>query len=470
MGCSKNPSDSQSRRMPISDAILIDWLQKNFKDIGFIGRLEFDSYGRNERLSDDIGNLKGDQLLHKQKYLILPIWRNLVENAIVYLKSKDDRETYHDDEAYGVERLYKFFEAFRDFEGLLYGAEEERYRDHMSHMFSVFLLGEYLIKKRITFEKIDVGDKDLPDDQKITADEKEAMWCIMSLTHDLGYALQTIPSISRKARDMLEEFGIINIQDLAYGFPRQPLHDFMIQFISSNLQRLTTPNTQTELFAPHIQSKYFLKFSEAFERRDHGVVSCLVLMKNLVYFLETDFLMDPHKPFDLLDARQFLIRRNILRPIASHSCEDIYYHTLHEFGFLLVIFDEMQEWDRPRLVDLFVARIPETRLIVEHLSDTEIHYKVELRHEDSLSEDERKHAKRDAHKYFLRKCNRIRRILRSAVAEIARPRELKLTFEVSHTIGAEIEDYKIIHETPQDVRIFKYNEETSWAKLQAEAP
>jgi len=457
--------------MPISDAILISWLQENFKDTGFIGRLEFDSYGRNKQLSDDIGNLKGDQPLHKQKPLILPIWRNLVENAIVFLKSKDDRETFHDDEAYGVEKLYKFFEAFRDFEGLLYGAEE-RYRDHMSHMFSVFLLGEYLIRERITFEKIDVGDKDLPDNQnnqKISADEKEAMWCIMSLTHDLGYALQTIPSISGKARDMLEEFGIINIQDLSYGFPRQPLHDFMIQFISSNLQRLPTPKTRTELFAPHIQSKYFLKFSEAFEKRDHGVVSCLVLMKNLVYFLETDFLLDPHKPFNLLDARQFLIRRNILRPIASHSCEDIYYHTLHEFGSLLSIFDEMQEWDRPRLADLFMARIPETRLIVEHLSDTEIHYKVELRHEDSLGEDERKYAKQDARRYFVKKCNRIRRILRSAVAEIDQPRELKLTFEVSHTVGPEIKDYKIIHETPQNVRVFEDNQEISWLQLLAEA-
>lgn len=464
----KNPSDSQSGRMPIDDAILISWFKENFKDIGFIGRLEFDSYGRNEQLSKDIGRLNNGKHLYQQKNLVLPIWRNLVENAIVYLKSKDEREKFHDDAAYGVERLYKFFKTFRDFEGLLYGAEEQHYRDHMSHMFAVFLLGEYLIKKRITFEKTDVGDGGLPEGQKISADEKEAMWCIMSLTHDLGYALQTIPKISGKATDMLEEFGIINIQALSYGLPRQPLHDLMIQFISSDLQRLPTPDTDTERFAPHIQSKYFLKFSEAFERRDHGVVSCLVLMKNLVFFLETDFLLDSHKLFDLLDARQYLIRRNILRPIASHSCEDIYYHTLHEFGFLLTIFDEMQEWDRPRLVDLFAARIPETRLIVEHLSDTEIHYKVELRHEGSLPEEERKRAKQDAHQYFLRKCNRIRRILRSAVAEADCPRELKLTFELSHTIGPEIKDYKIIHETPQNVRVFKDNQEISWMKLQTE--
>lgn len=447
--------------MRIDDATLISWLKDNFKDIGFISQLKLASPERKKQLSSNIASLNNGSPLHKQKETILRIWKNLVEYAIVYLKSEDAREKFHDDAAYGVERLSRFFETFISFEGLLYGAEEERYRDHMSHMFAVFLLGEYLIKKRITFEKIDVGDKDLPEGEKIKPDEKEAMWCIMSLTHDLGYALQTIPSISEKATDMLGEFGITNIQGLSYGFPSQPLHDFMIRLISSDLQKLSRPDTE-DFFTPHIQSKYFLKFSEAFERRDHGVVSCLVLMKNLVFLLETDFLLDSYKPFDLRDARQYLIRRNILRPIASHSCEDIYYHTLPEFGFLLTIFDEMHEWNRPRFADLFKATHPETVLIVELLNDSEIHYKVEFQ---PLSKEEQKRAKKAAQEYFLQKCTKIMRILRSAVAEADCPRKLKLTFEVSDRIGSKIEDYKIIHKTPQDVKVFKNNHEISWGKF-----
>ena len=37
-----------------------------------------------------------------------------------------------------------------------------------------------------------VDDAVLPENQKVSESEKEAMWCILSLTHDLGIALQDI--------------------------------------------------------------------------------------------------------------------------------------------------------------------------------------------------------------------------------------------------------------------------------------
>ncbi len=460
---SKNPSSTQLEPMSIDDRILIDWFKANYKDITFIRKLVYDKdERRRDKLSEHVQKLKNDEFLYQQKDVVLEIWRYLVGIAIVYLKSKDDREEYHDEEDYGVESLYEFFKAFREFESLLYGAGE-RYRDHMSHMFSVFLLGEYLIRNTIGFEKIDVGDADLPKEngKRISASEKEAMWCIMSLTHDLGLGLERIPEISTKARDMLEKFGIINIQDLSYGLPGQPLHDFMIKFISSDLRKFDASAAGKERFITHVQSKYFLKFSEALGRNDHGMVSCLVLMKNLVYFLETDFLLDSYKPFDSDDAKQFLIRRNILRSIAAHNCENVYHLTLPNFPFLLTIFDEMQEWGRPSFSDLF-EKIATTKVIVENLSDTEIHYKVKLTYRNSLTKDEEKRMKKDAHQYFQRKCAKIRRILRSAVG--GQLRKLKLTFEVSNMIG-DITSYKIIHETPKNVKIFKDNQEISWLQL-----
>ncbi len=68
-------------------------------------------------------------------------------------------------------------------------------------------------------------------------------------------------------------------------------------------------------YLTHLQTKYFLKFSEAYETRNHGITSCLVLMKNLVFFLETDSTLDTQKPLEPIDAKQFLIRRNILQEL-----------------------------------------------------------------------------------------------------------------------------------------------------------
>lgn len=112
-------------------------------------------------------------------------------------------------------------------------------------------------------------------------------------------------------------------------------------------------------FSTHIQAKYYLKFSRSFERFDHGLISCLVLAKNLVYFLETNF------DFDNIDtlkgeeeARQFIIRREILRSIASHTCHEIYHFKPNTFSFLLLIVDEIQFWGRPTF-DLMAFQEPE---------------------------------------------------------------------------------------------------------------
>lgn len=461
MRLSKSPSTEQSSQLQINDRILIEWFQKNHKQIPFAQMRKFDSYGRTEKLSEAIRNLDPGTDLYLQGDEVAEIWRNLVGKAIVYLKSKDGREKYHDGEDYGVERLHEFFKTFREFETLLYGAEEERYRDHMAHMLSVFLLGEYLIRNRIGFENINVNDEEFPQKGQVSAGEKEAMWCIMSLTHDLGIALEKIPAITPKAKDMLEQFGIIDVQALSYPFPRQLLHDFMIKFISSDLQPIASGARKG--FITHIQPKYLLKFSEALERRDHGIVSCLVLMKNLVYFLETDFLLDTHKPFDLEDAKQFLIRRNILRSIAAHSCRNIYHLTVPQFPFLLTIFDEMHEWGRPRFVEMFEKIRPDTVVTVEDLSTTAVHYKVTLSCEGTLTVEEREQLAKQTVKYFLSKCEKIRMILRSAVG--GKDRNLELTFEVVDKVQPTIRYYKIIHETPENIEILEDGTQITWLQL-----
>lgn len=66
----------------------------------------------------------------------------------------------------------------------------------------------------------------------------------------------------------------------------------------------------------------------------------------LIYFIETDNNPDASYIFDNEDARQFYIRRDILRAIASHTCENIYHINVETFPMILFVCDELQEWGR----------------------------------------------------------------------------------------------------------------------------
>ena len=57
-----------------------------------------------------------------------------------------EREPSPDKVAFGVDDLYKYFEEYREFEALLYGADRF-YRDHIMHVFRVWLIGNWLIEK-----------------------------------------------------------------------------------------------------------------------------------------------------------------------------------------------------------------------------------------------------------------------------------------------------------------------------------
>jgi hypothetical protein len=445
----------------IDDAFLIDWLKDKKETIDFIN---FKQPPTAPKPSDQLVNelqMRRDDLIAEISHLpaslnktekganLLKIWKLLLGNAIVYLKLLDNREKYHDAEDFGVERLYKFFETFYEFEGVLYGADDY-YRDHVSHMLRVFLLGEYLISTELKFENIIVGNENIS--KKISSSEKEAMWCIIALTHDLGYALETVPDINKKVRTMLEQFGNINFQEIVPDYQIQPLHKFILQFISSDLREIKISKEKEPIktiFLNHIQSKYFLKFSGAFERQSHGIISCIVNMRNLVFFLESDYSLDFNKPLDDDEAKQFLIRSNILRAIASHDCDEIYYLTLPQFPFLLTLFDEMQEWDRPRLKDAF-RKSPKSSLRVIKFNQKEVEFEIKFTFTDSHSTEEEKRMEEDIKGYFERKSKKIKKILRSAVD--GKRRNLTLSFNVVDTIS-DIKKYQIIHKNPEDVKI-----------------
>lgn len=397
-----------------------------------------------------IKNNLNDNPINLQTRQMIKIWEKLIGDAIIFLKSKDKREIYHDKMALGTKTLCEFLEEFQDFEPILYGAVPN-YRDHIAHVIRVFLLGQHLIKGAIGFENMKIPDED--DILKISGPEKEAIWCIASLTHDLGYALERFHAINKKARKMLEQFGNIPVQELGSGYFSQfgIMSDFVIKFLSAKVKQ--TENK--EEFCTHVQAKYYQKFLCALTDFNHGVISSVILMKSLVFFKEADFMIDSFKPLKFRDARQFIIRREILRTIASHSCDDIYYLSIKNFSFMLKLCDEMQEWGRPRLLDLTKRGGSNTFLHITEFSSNSVDYKVIFLgpNDHKPTKVDQENTRNEIEKYFVEKTRSWLKVLRSGVSPFKKRKiKVKFTFE-DKTKPEKIKIYELKHTNPSKIII-----------------
>ncbi len=323
------------------------------------------------------------------------LWKSLIIDSIHFLKINDsrerafykkDRSAGHSDNkskmgdddvdlsakrnVYGIEELSKYFEKFSSFEELLYGSDRY-YRDHLKHPIRVWAIGMSILKTYGNIFNVQASGKHFKINESINVtedwiDEKKgehqiakgelfAMWTIIALTHDLGYPLEKVDRINDRLEDMLREFGKIGFA--RSGFTFQSQHDHLVRFllnvVSSNVQKLDNNKKSKEVeWCTHTRPKYLTKFSKSWEMFDHGIVSSLILLKSLTYFFETDISTDNIKGLSVEDAKQFAIRSEILHAIAAHTTPKVYHLAAKNLPFLLVLCDELQEWDRPTLKDL----------------------------------------------------------------------------------------------------------------------
>lgn len=327
------------------------------------------------------------------------MWGRILVDAIYFLRINDHRETPFFDysgghkaktkmstkgvngaaesSVYGIKELSKYFEQFTEFESTLYGVDKY-YRDHVTHPLNVWLTGVNILSKYgsqfsiASSTSIKVHDfphaqfkwfvdektkEDLKSSEflNLSTAELSAMWAIIALTHDIGYPLEKVDKINDQLEDMLSQFGNIGFSRSHFSFENQ--HDHLVKFLLKLISSVCNPNgngegTQHKEWTNHLRTKYYTKFSKSWEQFDHGIVSCLLLLKTLTFFIESDYSNEGNKPLNFEDARQFAIRSEILHAIASHTTPKIYHLAINNLAFLLVFCDDMQEWARPTLTDI----------------------------------------------------------------------------------------------------------------------
>lgn len=355
MAFPKPPFDI-SRKVDEADADLLTYLRT---DGNF-------SYLRPNTLAE-VRKLNVTDLQAKSEAL-LNLWPMILTDALYRLKEHDPREwnksikdvdygSFFHEGSLGVRELRETLASFTKFESMLYGASPDRYRDHIAHAFRVWITGHAILREEQCFGGKLFADSEFNGDKvqgqegrqpEISADEWECMWAVAALCHDLGYPLSQLDTINSRARDALEQMGLVHAGDLRFSFSPQmlPFQDTIIRLMASK------PAAVGQRYTTHLQNKYYLKLLKSFDDLKHGIVSSLLVSKDLVYFLESDLSQDRTDNLTVEDARQFLIRREILRAIACHTCQDIYHLRFDTLSFLLYMVDEIQCWGRPTLEEL----------------------------------------------------------------------------------------------------------------------
>lgn len=324
------------------------------------------------------------------------LWRLLIEKAIKCLRFYDKREPFQASKgkktpkAYGIDELKKYYDQYTEFERILYGSNQY-YRDHVIHVFRTWLSGVELLTKNDGeyLEHITLHEKDYTMD--LNRVEKLSVWTLVALTHDLGYPLQKAKSIIDTTHSMVSTF--ITNPDISIDFSfhgvQNYMNDFIVRLMSSKMKKREDDETGKPVYVARLQPKYYFKFQKSLERNDHGILSILIIYKLLTYFLESDYNINEDYTFDNEECRQFYIRREILRAIAAHTCDDVYQLYMTSFSFLLRICDDTQEWGRKNISELYVKSSQEYKIedIDLSIDANEKEHRCTIKEEISLTDE-----------------------------------------------------------------------------------
>lgn len=294
-------------------------------------------------IKEDIEKLIVTEGMHDKIILVKALWKNLFTASMSFV----------DPDRRGYDVLFKYFDAYVDFEELIF-ASDSFYRDHTLHSLWVYFLGEYLYRKEEYSGLFKDKDKHLKALLKLKEDmnklnekdifldimdsyediysfieKEESTRCVAALCHDLGYPLKKITQINKAISNILPYFSIKNIKEfyfkytdlehiyiesfieflsLSIGFRRKEEPKScrgIINIKSNNIDDLGLNINEINNFTKDhlINLKEYLvleinarknlskywAYARNFEEYDHGILSAFLLAKNIKSFENLKF-------------------------------------------------------------------------------------------------------------------------------------------------------------------------------------
>lgn len=222
------------------------------------------------RLLECIDDLKDHEDLHKRIETAKKVWKILFEASLTTIDSDKG----------GYDELFKYFDAYVQFEELIF-ASDSFYRDHTLHCLWVYFLGEYLSYHKDfknvlgqedgfirVIQEISEVFKSLNFPQGAFAPLEEflngvpdmsVVRCLTALTHDLGYPLKKIRKINQSIQSILPYFGIDHFTefDFQYSPAQMPFIQEMIKMMSLDMNFNPRKPKNSLLPEQNLFEKYF---------------------------------------------------------------------------------------------------------------------------------------------------------------------------------------------------------------------
>lgn len=202
-----------------------------------------------------------EQLIQEEKMnnkisIAVKLWKVLFEAAMTFINPDKS----------GYDKLFKYFDAYVEFEELIF-ASDSFYRDHTLHCIWVYFLGEYLrlrdefkdlfADSETTLYLLDAVSelcqltkmsekmsekysrfKDIETSCKSLYAKDAAIRCIAALTHDLGYPLKKIEKINKSMKKVLPFFSVNSFADFSFEYQniQQEFVRHFIDFLSRQME------------------------------------------------------------------------------------------------------------------------------------------------------------------------------------------------------------------------------------------
>jgi hypothetical protein len=268
---------------------------------------------------------------------------------------------------------------------------------------------------------------------------EDSLRCIIALTHDLGYPLKKITKINKSIGKILPYFSIskfnqftfqfetiqqiyienllellsirisfeVDMGDLAYD-ERQSVLEMIdkLNQITGSLLNLQNPDeelfnslkddlkTVTDKEADVLRRIYtvkasiqkdvsaVLRFSNDFEKYEHGILSSYLLMKTLNAF--SNMRLNTNLPLNLpvteIDIPIIQSKLNVLRAIADHTSQGFQITDIVSYSDILVLFDEFEDFSR-------ISRANQFRQFTHEFCKTDIGVENEYLKIDNIFDD-----------------------------------------------------------------------------------
>jgi hypothetical protein len=194
-------------------------------------------------------------------------------------------------------------EKMKSFDWLL-TATGDKYRSNSIHQIRVFLLGYFLLYKCGFKSKIE---------RTTNYPMLDFVWLYASLFHDIGYLVEKLSDIQTSINEWTKDFQLFTI----------------LCSISLNEKNFDSISKTLKL----LSGKHCLPIQKVFEgyrKKDHGIISALIVRDAFGNNWRDSFIV----PGIQAMAMHNLIKKPILFDV-------------NPLAFLLMLCDEIQEWDRP---------------------------------------------------------------------------------------------------------------------------